>query len=45
MSMGVFKDYRNRGIDLAFYYYSYKNGVPKGYMVGKCPGSKRTTPP
>jgi GNAT superfamily N-acetyltransferase len=31
MSLGVLKDYRNRGIDLAFYYYSYKYGVPKGY--------------
>jgi GNAT superfamily N-acetyltransferase len=31
ISMGVLKEYRNRGIDLAFYYYSYKNGVPKGY--------------
>ncbi len=31
LSMGVLKEYRNRGIDLAFYYYSYKNGVPKGY--------------
>ncbi len=31
MSLGVLKDFRNRGIDLAFYYYSYKNGVPKGY--------------
>jgi GNAT superfamily N-acetyltransferase len=33
ISMGVLKDYRNRGIDLAFYYYSYKNGVPKGYVA------------
>ena len=33
LSMGVLKDYRNRGIDLAFYYYSYKNGVPKGYTA------------
>ncbi len=32
ISMGVLKDHRNRGIDLAFYYYSYKNGVPKGYV-------------
>jgi GNAT superfamily N-acetyltransferase len=32
MSMGVLKEYRNRGIDLAFYYYSYKYGVPKGYF-------------
>jgi len=32
MSMGVLKEYRNRGIDLAFYYYSYKYGVPKGYV-------------
>jgi GNAT superfamily N-acetyltransferase len=32
LSMGVNKDYRNRGIDLAMYYYSYKFGVPKGYF-------------
>ncbi|MGA2478693.1 MAG: GNAT family N-acetyltransferase [Spirochaetia bacterium] len=35
MSMGVLKEYRNRGIDLAFYYYSYKYGVPKGYVKGE----------
>jgi GNAT superfamily N-acetyltransferase len=35
LSMGVLKDYRNRGIDLAFYYYSYKNGVPKGYLAAE----------
>jgi GNAT superfamily N-acetyltransferase len=34
MSMGVLKEFRNRGIDLAFYYYSYKYGVPKGYFKG-----------
>jgi len=32
LSMGVHKDYRNRGIDLAMYYQSYKRGVPKGYF-------------
>jgi hypothetical protein len=32
LSMGVHQDYRNRGIDLAMYYYSYKKGVPKGYF-------------
>jgi GNAT superfamily N-acetyltransferase len=32
LSMGVLKEYRNRGIDLAFYYYSYKYGVPRGYF-------------
>jgi GNAT superfamily N-acetyltransferase len=32
MSLGVLKEYRNRGIDLALYYYSYKYGVPKGYF-------------
>jgi hypothetical protein len=32
LSMGVHQDYRNRGIDLAMYYYSYKFGVPKGYF-------------
>jgi len=31
LSMGVLKEHRNKGIDLAFYYYSYKYGVPKGY--------------
>lgn len=35
LSMGVLKEYRNRGIDLAFYYYSYKNGVPKGYVAAE----------
>jgi GNAT superfamily N-acetyltransferase len=35
ISMGVLKDYRNRGIDLAFYYHSYKNGVPKGYFASE----------
>ncbi len=35
MSMGVLKEYRNRGIDLAFYYYSYRNGVPKGYHAAE----------
>jgi len=33
--MGLHKDYRNRGIDLAMYYYSYKFGVPKGYFGGE----------
>ncbi len=35
ISMGVLKEHRNRGIDLAFYYYSYKNGVPKGYVAAE----------
>ena len=35
ISMGVLKDYRNRGIDLAFYYHCYKNGVPKGYFASE----------
>jgi len=35
LSMGVLKEYRNRGIDLAFYYYSYKNGVPLGYRAAE----------
>jgi len=32
LSMGVHEDYRNRGIDLAMYYYAYKRGVPRGYL-------------
>ncbi len=35
LSMGVLKDYRNRGIDLAFYYHSFKNGMPKGYTAAE----------
>ncbi len=35
ISMGVLKDYRNRGIDLAFYYHTYKNGVRHGYRAGE----------
>jgi len=32
ISMGVLKDYRNRGIDLAFYYNTFINGKRKGYV-------------
>jgi GNAT superfamily N-acetyltransferase len=35
LSMGVLKEYRNRGIDLSFYYHSYKNGVLKGYTAAE----------
>jgi len=35
LSMGVSKDYRNRGIDLAMYYYCYKYAVQKGYYAGE----------
>jgi len=35
LSMGVVKEYRNRGIDLAFYYHSYKNAARKGYRGGE----------
>jgi GNAT superfamily N-acetyltransferase len=35
ISLGVVEGYRNRGIDLAFYYHSYKNGVPKGYRAAE----------
>ncbi len=31
ITMGVVKEYQNRGIDLVFHYYSFKNGIPKGY--------------
>ena len=35
LAMGVHKDYRNRGIDLAMYYHSYMLSVPKGYFGGE----------
>ncbi len=31
ISMGVLKDYRNRGIDLSFYYHTFVNGKRHGY--------------
>ena len=35
LSMGVMEGYRNRGIDLAFYYNTYKKGIEKGYSSGE----------
>ncbi|HUI71152.1 MAG TPA: GNAT family N-acetyltransferase [Spirochaetia bacterium] len=35
ISMGVLKDYRNRGIDLALYYHTFLNGKRKGYRGGE----------
>jgi GNAT superfamily N-acetyltransferase len=35
ISMGVLKDYRNRGIDLSFYYHTYKNGLRHGYRAAE----------
>ncbi|MBM4404245.1 MAG: GNAT family N-acetyltransferase [Candidatus Cloacimonetes bacterium] len=31
VTMGVIREYQNRGIDTLFYYHSYKYGLPKGY--------------
>ncbi|HNQ43248.1 MAG TPA: peptidogalycan biosysnthesis protein, partial [Candidatus Cloacimonadota bacterium] len=35
VTMGVIKEFQGRGIDTLFYYYSYKNGLPKGYFRGE----------
>jgi GNAT superfamily N-acetyltransferase len=35
LSMGVLKEYRNRGIDLAFYYRTFAYGRKKGYTSGE----------
>jgi len=35
ITMGVIKEFQGRGIDSLFYYYSYKNGLPKGYFRGE----------
>ena len=29
--MGIIKEYQKRGIDGLFYYYTFKNGLQKGY--------------
>jgi GNAT superfamily N-acetyltransferase len=34
-SMGVLKEYRNRGIDSMFYYYTYKNAAKRGIESGE----------
>ncbi len=35
MAMGVIDGYRNRGIDLVFYYNTYVNGLAKGYRMAE----------
>ncbi len=35
ITMGVIKEFQGRGIDTLFYYYSYKNGIPKGLVHGE----------
>lgn len=35
MTMGVVKEYQNRGIDIVFHYHSFKNGIPKGIVQGE----------
>jgi GNAT superfamily N-acetyltransferase len=35
ITMGLIKEFQGRGIDTLFYYYSYKNGLPKGYFRGE----------
>lgn len=35
ITMGVIKEFQGRGIDSLFYYYAYKNGLPKGYYKGE----------
>lgn len=35
ITMGVIKEYQTRGIDIVFHYYSYKNGLPKGFFRGE----------
>jgi hypothetical protein len=35
ISMGVLEGYRNRGIDLSFYYHTWENGTKKGYTCAE----------
>lgn len=35
ISLGVVEGYRNRGVDLAFYYHTFKNGTAHGYRRGE----------
>ena len=35
LAMGVLPEYRNRGIDLSFYYHTFKNGLAAGFKRGE----------
>lgn len=35
LALGVLEPYRNRGIDIAMYYQTFKNGLEKGYHSGE----------
>lgn len=35
ITMGLIREYQGHGIDSLFYYYSYKNGLPKGLFRGE----------
>jgi hypothetical protein len=35
LALGVLEPYRNRGIDIAMYYQTFKNGLAKGYHSGE----------
>lgn len=36
ITMGVVEGYRNRGIDIAFYYNTFKEGIRRGYRAAEC---------
>ena len=36
ITMGVVEGYRNRGIDIGFYYETFKEGLKKGYREAEC---------
>ena len=35
VTMGIIPEFQQRGIDTLFYYYAYKNGLPKGLYKGE----------
>jgi GNAT superfamily N-acetyltransferase len=35
VTMGIVREFQQRGIDTLFYYYAYKNGLPKGLFRGE----------
>jgi hypothetical protein len=36
VTMGIIEEHRNKGIDLALYYTTFKAGLPKGYIASEC---------
>ncbi len=42
ITMGIIKEFQGKGIDTLLYYYTFKNGLPKGYYRSEFSGFWKT---